>query len=388
MKVAITTPTNWPEVRRGGERFANELAAYLAQQGHAVTVICGKAGRGETERQHGYETVRHRRLWHPFFGRFGLLEFHMFFFPCLAHLLRERFDVVVSLTFMDALAAIVARRFTGAKVLLMLNGIPPKKPYFRALSLKGAFFRRAVLRSDLVVGVSDYVRAYLERRWGRQCIALAPPVDAERFRPKTRNQEGAPVILCAAALDDARKGGRTLMRAFNLVKGWRPDAQLWVASRLPEETKTSLRDLVDLRWRDDVRFLDASDELGTLFDRATISVLPSLWEPYGMVVIESMAAGTPVVGTADGALPELIGSRDVGRLFDPGGNSDVEPSNAEGLAKAIDECLDLAALPETRRRCREHALRYSWTTLGPTYERLLEELADPLRETRMAVRTG
>lgn len=388
MKVAITTPTNWPEVRRGAERFANELAVYLAERGHDVTIFSGKPGPTVRETGNGYQTIRHRRLWHPVLGRFGLLEFHMFFFPCLAHLLRERYDVVVSLTFMDAIAAIVARKFSGARVFLMLNGIPPRKAYFRSLSMGGTLFRHAVLRSDLVVGVSEFVRNYLENRWGRKCLALAPPVDAERFQPKKETPENWSAILCAAALDDARKGGRVLMRAFNLVKQRRRDAQLWIGSRVREETRIELLGMVEPGWRDSVHFLDATEELPSLFDHATISVLPSLWEPYGMVVVESLATGTPVVVTNDGALPELVRTPEVGRLFEPGTGSDLEPSNVEGLAQAIEECLDLAARPETRRKCREQALAYSWKALGPTYESLLEELADPVGVKSMAGRTG
>lgn len=374
MKVAITTPTTWPYVRRGAERFANELARDLTGRGHSVTIISGKPGPTASIPGEGYTTICHRRLWHPSWARLGLLEFHMFFFPCLLHLVRERFDVVVSLTFMDAFAAQIARKFTGNRSFLMLNGIPPKKPYFRSLTLKGAVFGRAVRRADLVVAVSNYVREYLETRWGRPCVALAPPVDTDRFQYRPAEKSETPVILCAAALDDARKGGRALMRAFNLLKRKRPDVRLQLASDMQPTTRETLFALVDPAYQKDVEILPAAADLPELLSRATVSVLPSLWEPYGMVVIESMAAGTPVVGTRDGALPELISNPSVGRLFDPGQDADLEPANFEELARALDECIDLARRPETGERCRAHAMRYSWHRLGPVYEATLREL--------------
>ena len=95
-----------------------------------------------------------------------------------------------------------------------------------------------------------------------------------------------------------------------------------------------------------------------------------------MVVIESMAAGTPVVGARDGALPELISNAGVGRLFDPGEDSDIEPSNIEGLARALDECINLARQPGTSERCRDHATQYSWHKLGPVYEETLLRLVE------------
>jgi len=386
MKIAITTPTTWPYVRRGAERFANELARYLGKRGHAVTIISGKPGRTEVIPGDGYATICHRRLWHPSWGRFGLLEFHMFFLPCLFHLLREPFDVVVSLTFMDAFAAQIARRFGGGRSFLMLNGIPPKKRYFRSLSLKGTVFGRAVRDADLVVAVSNYVREYLEARWKRKCLSLQPPVDAERFHPKAEGTSATPVILCAAALEDSRKGGRPLMKAFDLLKRLRPDVRLQLVAKLRPETEAALLALVSPEWRQDVDFSHAEEDLPDLFSKATISVLPSLWEPYGMAVIESMAAGTPVVGTRDGALPELISNPSIGRLFDPGPDADIEPTNVTGLAQALDECIELAERPETSERCRAHAMRFSWQELGPRYEETMCRLVSSPQQTDEAVR--
>jgi phosphatidylinositol alpha-mannosyltransferase len=235
----------------------------------------------------------------------------------------------------------------------------------------------------LVAAVSDYVREYLEGRWGRDCAALKPPVDTERFRPE-HGHSAAPIIICAAALEDARKGGRALMKAFELLKRRRPDARLQLVTSVKPETRDALLSLVSPEWREDIEFLHADEDLPYRFSMATISVLPSLWEPYGMVVIESMAAGTPVVGTRDGALPELISSSAVGRLFDPGADAEVEPTNVEGLAQALDECIELAGRPETTQHCRSHALRFSWMTLGPVYEDAIRRLAEGVEEMKEA----
>jgi phosphatidylinositol alpha-mannosyltransferase len=373
MKVALTNATTWPYVRRGMERFINEMAAYLAKGGHDVTIISSKPGRKEIIKGTGYKTVCYRRLWHPVFARIGLLEFHMFFFPCLFHLIRERFDVVLSVSFMDAYAAQIARRLTGAGCVFTPNGLPPKVSYIRSLSLKGAVFERAVRNSDCLVAMSEYMRQYFLKRWGQDSLIIPMPLDAEKFRPRPELKAKRPTIICAAALQDRRKGGRLLMRAFDRLKQTRPDAILQVASSLQDEMRQELLSLVAPRWRNDVRFLSATDELPELVAAATISVLPSIWEPFGMVVVESMAAGTPAVGARDGALPELIPSPDVGRLFDPGDDSGAEPTNLEGLARALDECIDLASDPQTVYRCRRHAMKYSWYAVGPQYESQLKQ---------------
>ena len=96
-----------------------------------------------------------------------------------------------------------------------------------------------------------------------------------------------------------------------------------------------------------------------------------------MVVLESMATGTPVVCTRDGALQEWISSEKVGRLFDPGGNpaTAVEPENVDGLVRALDEAIELSRQPETALACRARAEQFSWSAVGPEFERTYERVA-------------
>ena len=103
-----------------------------------------------------------------------------------------------------------------------------------------------------------------------------------------------------------------------------------------------------------------------------------------MVAVESLAAGTPVVGTRDGAIPEFITDPAIGRLFDPGPEVNAEASNASGLADAMDEALDLAKDPETAMNCRRFAERFSWERVGPKYEALADSLVRPRRRDERA----
>ena len=144
MKIAITNPTTWPHVRRGAERFLNELAFFLAGRGHDVTVIASHPGPKQITHERGYKTVYHRRRWHPALAKAGVLEFHAFMPVALAHLLRERFDVVHCCTFMDAYAARLARKLTGVPYVFWINGLPPRVRYVRSVTTKGAIFKRAV----------------------------------------------------------------------------------------------------------------------------------------------------------------------------------------------------------------------------------------------------
>ncbi|MGH9664391.1 MAG: glycosyltransferase, partial [Bryobacteraceae bacterium] len=53
----------------------------------------------------------------------------------------------------------------------------------------------------------------------------------------------------------------------------------------------------------------------------------------------------------------------------------VEPTNVEGLAHAMEECLDLSRQPETAHRCRAAAEAFSWSAIGPRFEEIFERLA-------------
>ena len=65
----------------------------------------------------------------------------------------------------------------------------------------------------------------------------------------------------------------------------------------------------------------------------------------------------------------------MGRLFDPGKESTVEPANAEGLAQALGEALALDSDPQTRSRCRARAAEYGWDRIGPQLEQLYQQVA-------------
>jgi glycosyltransferase involved in cell wall biosynthesis len=82
-----------------------------------------------------------------------------------------------------------------------------------------------------------------------------------------------------------------------------------------------------------------------------------------MVIIESLAAGTPVVGTKSGAIPEVLDSPDVGIMIEP----DNDPRE---LSRALIQALNMAQDPIISKKCRQYVAPYSWDKLGPLYESL------------------
>jgi glycosyltransferase involved in cell wall biosynthesis len=117
-----------------------------------------------------------------------------------------------------------------------------------------------------------------------------------------------------------------------------------------------------------VRFtgdLDAQ-ELRQLYETATVTCLPSLNEAFGMVLLESLASGTPVVGADHGAIPEVINDA-VGALF--------PPDDAEGCGRALLEVIERSNGPGMAAQCRARAEQYDWSVIGPQLVEVYEAVS-------------
>jgi glycosyltransferase involved in cell wall biosynthesis len=181
-------------------------------------------------------------------------------------------------------------------------------------------------------------------------------------------------VLFPAHAADPRKCLDVLLAAFGRVLDRHPDARLvlggggntsWAFDRLSPP--------------DRVRISGASVDLGAgeladvpqRYAEATVTVLPSVDEAFGLVLVESLATGTPVVGVASGGPLEIVDSPEIGRL--------AAPRDPESLAEAICATIATAADPRTPGRCAEHAQRWDWTrTIGPLHQ---EVYAQAARET-------
>jgi glycosyltransferase involved in cell wall biosynthesis len=125
----------------------------------------------------------------------------------------------------------------------------------------------------------------------------------------------------------------------------------------------------ELGINDQVRFLGrvAEEELPDWYRAADLFVLPTVaYEGFGMVTVEALASGTPVVGTPAGATPELLEPLDP-RLVARG-------SDPDSLALAIRAALNFID-DDFRARCRTYALaRFDWDEVTGAWEKALERL--------------
>ena len=102
----------------------------------------------------------------------------------------------------------------------------------------------------------------------------------------------------------------------------------------------------------------ADDDLRTLIHRAGCVVIPSLYEPFGVVALEALAGGAPLIVADTGGLAELVGGTGSALLFEPG--------RADALADCIERVLsDQELADEMVRRGRELLqATYTWDAIA------------------------
>jgi alpha-maltose-1-phosphate synthase len=158
---------------------------------------------------------------------------------------------------------------------------------------------------------------------------------------------GAQIVLCAGA-PDTSEIAREMTDAVDRARAQSPDRIIWIHEMLPK------------------------DKVIALYTHAAIFVCPSVYEPFGIINLEAMACGTPVVASAVGGIPEVVDHGETGLLVTPEaiGPTEVEPRHPEqfsrDLASAVNVLLDDPPLRETmaqkaRARVEEH---FSWSSIA------------------------
>lgn len=341
MRIAITHPYCWPEVRRGAERMIVETARSLSARGHDVTVLTSSGEPGTTTVD-GYLVRRYRRRFDErfrherWFGR-----------RILPALVRGRFDVVHSLMPTDAEAAVRTAR-AGHRTVYEELGNP-----IRA-AIEGRADERArvrVIRGVDVYGcMSEFSLRFLEDGWGRDGVVIPGGVRTSQFGPRAKHAQ--PTVLFSGAIEPPEKHVALLLAAIALVAEVEPAVRLQLSG--PGDATALLAAAPEAaRRRTEVLPLGDPHGLADQYGAAWVTCLPTEWDSFGLVVIESLAAGTPVVVGPRGAPPETIAR------FDRVGVAAAE-LDARSLADALLAGLALARDPGCAERCLAAAAEFDW----------------------------
>jgi glycosyltransferase involved in cell wall biosynthesis len=311
----------------------------------------------------------------PFFStRF----FHPAYFRAVTREVRAlRPDIVHVHNFSQALGPL-RRASPSSRLLLQMHC-----DWLAALSR--SMVARRLRSADLVTGCSDFVTERIRARFpelGDRVVTRLNGVDVERFRPAAARP---PRTIFFAGRIAPDKGVHVLCDAFRAVRRRFPDAELVLVgpeAPVPRDMLVALSDdplvrgldvfygssgrsfieQLHERLGDDagaVRFVGKvpPDELPARYGDATVAVLPSLEEAFGLPLVEAMAAGLPTVASRVGGMQEIAVEGETGFL--------VPPGDAGALAEALERVLadaELAGRLGEAGRARA-VERYSWDVI-------------------------
>ncbi|MFF7356585.1 MULTISPECIES: glycogen synthase [Streptomyces] len=379
MRVGLLTREYPPDVYGGAgvhvEFLARELTALVDLEVH-----CWGEGRG-------VGVVRHRP-WSALDGANDALRTFSVDLSVAAAL--QGRELVHSHTWYANLAGHFAKLLYGVPHVVTAHSLEPLRPW-KAEQLGGGYAlsgwaeRTAIEAADAVIAVSGAMREDI-----LACYPALDPaavhvvhngIDTRLYRPDhgtdalTRHgiDPGRPYVLFVGRIT-RQKGVPQLLRA---VRDIDPGAQVVLCAGAPDtqETDREFRELFEelSRVRTGVFWIPRMlprPEVIQLLTRAAAFVCPSVYEPLGIVNLEAMACGTPVVASRVGGIPEVVDDGRTGILVDAGDGFEA------GLARALDTVL---GDPDTGRRMGEAGrLRavgeFGWDAVARRTAALYEEI--------------
>ncbi|MGH7395457.1 MAG: glycosyltransferase family 4 protein, partial [Candidatus Methylomirabilales bacterium] len=330
MRLLLVADVSPVVVLGGGERVLREHALRLQKRGHEVTVLCRAPGPDAPDavRLDGVEVLHlpadRSRPWGWVFSagrRAGRMAAELAADLVIAH---------------QPLTASGVARGGGAPLIYVFHSPageeyrtrhPSGLVHRAAASLLHRIEARALARADRVVVLSEFSRETLARchnvdptgvlriPGGVDPVVFRPAEDRAVLRRRLDLPVDGPLLVTVRNLVP-RMGLDDLIRAMAAVTAAFPDATLLIGGDGPLRSDLErLAEAAGVAVR--TRFLGyvPEDRLPDLLRAADLFVLPTrMLEGFGLVTVEALACGTPVVGTPVGATPELLGPLGAGLL--------------------------------------------------------------------------
>jgi glycosyltransferase involved in cell wall biosynthesis len=231
-------------------------------------------------------------------------------------------------------------------------------------------------QADRVLPVSEALEEGIRALAPRARCVVVPNVANARFTPRDepRRRNGRVALLAVGAMYEA-KGYEFLLDAIARLSRRRRDFHLQIVGEGELRTRFE-RQSQELGIGDLVTFAGFrdKDEVAGLMRDADLFVITSRYDSNPCAVIEALATGLPVVGTAVGGIPELIGN---------GSGLLAQPQDAESIADELEAAIDrIDEFDRAAIAARAHD-RYSAESVGAAFDRVYREvLAERARESR------
>lgn len=353
MRVALVSPYDM-DAPGGVQEHVQHLATALRRQGDEVTVVApGRRDRGGLRAVGPSVRVPFNDSVAPIGLRPDMARRTS---RVLADLAPDVVHVHEPVVPWVSLAATMTSR---APVVATFHAWSDRDRAYRAAS---RLLRPALSRIDAHLAVSPAAAAYHGAVLGRrpESFEVVPNgVEVDRFRQAApfRQMREQPSLLFVGRLEP-RKGLDQLLHAMTRLKTTRPDLRLYVVGDGPDRDRC--QQLLPARLRSDVVFLGRvdADELPRFYASCDLFVAPALGgESFGIVLIEAMAAGCPVVASDIPGYASVVTDGVDGRL--------VPPRDPAALAESIAALLDNPSLARALADTASARVdRYDWSAVA------------------------
>jgi N-acetyl-alpha-D-glucosaminyl L-malate synthase BshA len=352
---------------------ATELGKLLAEKGHEIHFITYdmpfRLGRfHQNIRYHGVEANRYAVFKYP--------PYDLSLANRMAQVAKTyQLDLLhVHYAVPHAVAAVLAKQMVGEhlKVVTTLHGtditVLGEDPSLRDVIVFG------IQKSDAVTAVSDSLVRQTKEWLGveKEIVRIYNFVDTRVYCPR----DVSSIRTCCA-----RKGEKVLLHISNFRAVKRPVDVIEIFARVVREIPSRLllvgegpelgkvmKKVEEKGLSTQVTFLGKQDEVAQLISLADLLLLPSEKESFGLVALEAMACGVPVVASTAGGIPEVVEHGKTGFLSDVG-NVEEMANNAVRLLQ--DEALHRSFVEAGLQRVRE---RFSGEKIVAEYETLYERV--------------
>ncbi len=218
------------------------------------------------------------------------------------------------------------------------------------------------IEADICIAASTFTKESLrEVGIAEDRIHLLPlACDVEQFKFVQRKTDGPLKVLFVGGIGQ-RKGIKYLLQAIEKLNS--PNIQLQLLGPMPAD-ETPLKSWS--KWFD---YLGQTDQNGVVkqMQQADVLVLPSVFEGFGLVIVEAMATGMPVIASTHSCGPEVIREGTDGFV--------LKPDDVDGLAEKISWCAEnRKQLKEMGRTAYERAQEFSWGAHKTRLAKLLTDL--------------
>jgi phosphatidyl-myo-inositol alpha-mannosyltransferase len=365
MKVGIVCPYSW-DVPGGVQFHVRDLAEVLQARGHGVSVL---APADDDTPLPAYVVPAGRAVPVPYNGSVARVNFGPLSAARVRRWLREGgFDVLhIHEPATPSLSLLACWAATGA-IVATFHTANLKS---RAMSAAYPILEPALEKIGARVAVSEDARRTLVEHVGGDAVLIPNGVFVDRFaaaEPREEWRGAGGTLGFIGRLDEERKGLPTLLAALTDVVAARPGVRLLVAGRGDEEE--AVEDLAPAV-RAAVTFLGVVSEVdkARLLRTVDAYVAPNLGgESFGIVLVEAMAAGAPVVASDLDAFGRVLDGGRVGVTFPTGDTAAL----ANALLRLLDDAPRRAALSAA---AAAWVRRYDWATVGDELLAVYETVA-------------